>query len=453
VIRESGLPEPPSAVPSSDPQRPPDPARERGLAARPVLANTGALVLLRGSNLAVRLGLLFLIARQVVPQEFGRLVLALSVVEVAKVLADFGMDTLAIREFAVGAAGAPRPTAETATFTATFVSCRLVSSALVQAGLVLWFLLAQSNDVAAVGLVLSFSVWTAFLQSVSLDWFQGRLRVGRALVPALVTNVAGGLVAALALARIPGLAAKAVSLPVLELLVGAVLLVALRRERDWGFGRPSTRAARTLLLGSVPIAITAILIMLYSRLDVFVMASRLPSVDVGRYGIAFRFTEPFQIAAAVFGLSVYSRFVGWTEPGAPRPGRAVLRYTAGTLAYGAVAALGLSTLAPPLIERFLPAYAAAVAPLRILSVALLFRSLNATLAGMIQAAGHFRGLAALAGWNLVFVFALLLAFVPRFGVEGAALALAVGEGVNSLFQAVWVARIVRSQERASANGR
>src|SRR5262249_52447689 len=108
--------------------------------------------------------------------------------------------------------------------------------------------------------------------------------------------------------------------------------------------------------------------------------------------------------------------------------------------------LGLVALAPPLLQRFLPAYAGAIPPLRILAGALLFRTLNATLAGIIQAAGHFRGLAVLATWNLVFVFGLLLALVPRLGVNGAALALVVGEGLNSLLQAAWVARIVRARD-------
>src|SRR5204862_1744400 len=85
------------------------------LGARPVLANTAALVVLRGSNLALRLGLLFLIARAVLPPEFGRLVLALSVAELGKVLADFGMDTLAIREYALAA-----DRAEAGAFAASF---------------------------------------------------------------------------------------------------------------------------------------------------------------------------------------------------------------------------------------------------------------------------------------------------------------------------------------------
>ena len=417
------------------------------LGARPVLANTGALVVLRGSNLALRLGLLFLIARAVLPPEFGRLVLALSVAEVGKVLADFGMDTLAIREYALAA------DAQTAgAFAASFAWCRIACAAIVQSGVIAWFLMSQPPAQAVVGVALSFTVWTSLLQGFSLDWFQARLRVGRVLWPVLATNALGGLAAALAVTRLPGLQAKALTLPALELLVGGVLLLALRGEPGWSLGRASGARMRSLVRASAPIAATAILIMLYSRLDVFVMASRLPAVDVGRYGIASRLTEPFQIAAAVFGLSVYSRFVNFLQPGAGGAGAAARRYAGGTLAYAATAALALATLAPPLVSRFLPAYAGAIAPLRILAASLLFRSLNATLAGIIQAAGRFRSLAALAGWNLVFVFGLLTWLVPRLGMPGAALALLICESMNSLIQAAWVARIVGAHDRTAAAG-
>ena len=418
-------------------------------AVRPVLANTSALVVLRGSNLALRLGLLFLIARAVQPPEFGHLVLALSVAEVGKVLADFGMDTIAIREYALAA---DRVTVSE--FAGSFAWCRVVCAAVVQSGLIAWFLVTQSPATALVGVALSFTVWTSLLQGFSLDWFQGRLRVGRALWPVLAANVAGGAVAALVVTRAPGLPAKALVLPALEFLVGGVLLLVLRGEEAWALGRPAAARMRALFRASVPVAVTAVLIMLYSRLDVFVMAGRLSAVDLGRYGIAFRCTEPFQIAAAVFGLSVYSRFASWFKP-ADDAGRAVvagslraaaIRYVTGTLTYGVVVGGALYALAPGALTRFLPAYISAVPLVRLLAGALVFRSLNATLAGIVQAAGRFRALAVLAAWNLGLVFALLSSLVPREGAEGAALALLLGEGINCTFQLVWVARIVARQE-------
>jgi len=52
----------------------------------------------------------------------------------------------------------------------------------------------------------------------------------------------------------------------------------------------------------------------------------------------------------------------------------------------------------------------------------------------------------------VLVFGLLTWFVPRLGMPGAPLSLLIGEGVNSLIQAVWVARILSAHERMAVAG-
>src|SRR5262249_49514543 len=180
-----------------------------------------------------------------------------------------------------------RPAEETATFAASFGLCRLVLGVLVQAGVLGWFALTQPAEMFTLGAVLSVSVWTSLLQGFSLDWFQGRLRVARVVGPVLATNVLGGLAAAFAVTRLTGIERQAACLPALELVVGGVLFAALARgEREWSLGRPRRAVARALLLGSIPVATSALLIMLYSRLDVFVLASHLPAVEVGRYGIA-----------------------------------------------------------------------------------------------------------------------------------------------------------------------
>jgi O-antigen/teichoic acid export membrane protein len=159
--------------------------------------------------------------------------------------------------------------------------------------------------------------------------------------------------------------------------------------------------------------------------------------------MAFRFTEPVQMAAAAFGLTVFSRFAAWfQQPSAEALGSAARRYVGYTLAYGLTAAGALAWLAPPLIARFLPAYLPAVPALRILAAALVFRSLNATLAGILQGAGRFQLLGGIALWNLCWMWLCLRLLVPSLGAIGAALAVLIVEGVNSVIQGVLVARVV-----------
>jgi O-antigen/teichoic acid export membrane protein len=259
------------------------------------------------------------------------------------------------------------------------------------------------------------------------------------------------LAAVLLVPRLPDLRLQAALFPALELASGLALLLWLRREpllaRPWfAFDR-----VPALVGASLPIAITGIVIMLYSRLDVFVLSSRVGPAAVGHYGIAFRLTEPVQIAAAAFALSVFSRFAGWFRDPAVRSLRGpATRYVLATLGYGVATSLAIGLLAPPVIRAFFAEYAPAIPVLRVLAATLVFRSLNATLAAIIQGAGRFRLLTGIAVWNLVCVFALLTWFVGRFQAPGAAFALLAGEGLNSVIQLVVVARLVAQHERTAA---
>ena len=422
----------------------------RGLLGRPLLANSTALVALRATNLLARLAVLFAIAHGVPPAAFGLVVFALAVAEIGKVAADFGMDTLAIREYAADAP--PGDPGAHARFASALAAGKLLFGGLVYAGLAAWFVWKGPREQAELGLIAGATAVTALLISYSLDWYQARLRIARVFVPVALTNVLLALGAVLIVPRLPDLRLQVALFPALELASGLVLLLWLRREAllapPWvAFGR-----VPGLLAACLPIAVTNVVIMLYSRLDVLVLSSKLDSAAVGHYGIAFRLTEPIQIAAAAFALSVFSRFAAWfRDPAAPvrAPAR---RYLLATLGYGTMAALALGLLAPPVFRRYFAEYVPAIPVLRILAATLVFRSLNATLAGIIQGAGRFRLLTGIALWNLVLVFTLLSWFVARFHAPGAALALLAGEGLNTVIQLVVVTRLIAQHERTAPHG-
>jgi O-antigen/teichoic acid export membrane protein len=408
-----------------------------------VLANSVAVVALRATNLLARLVVLFAIARHASPADFGRIVLALSVAEIAKVAADFGMDTLAIREYALDA-----PPGGHGRFAASLAAAKLAFGVAAYAVLVAWFAWGAEPGGAGLAAIVGATALTSQLVNFSLDWFQARLRIARVVAPVVATNLLLATAAVLALPRLPHLSAQAALFPAMELAVGLVLFAALAREGvlsppRLAFGRVAGLARRSL-----PIALTALAIMTYSRLDVLVLARRLDAAAVGHYGMAFRLTEPFQIAAAAFGLSVFSRFSAWfgARPAVPVRAAAV-RYLSATLAYGATAALALVLVAPPVIERWFPSYTASVPVLRLLAAALVFRSLNATLAGILQGAGRFHWLAMMAAWNLGLVFGLLALLVNRFEAEGAAMALLATEGLNTVVQTTLVARLAGAHDR------
>jgi O-antigen/teichoic acid export membrane protein len=396
-----------------------------------------ALVGMRATSLAARLILLFLIARHSPPAEFGLVVFALSVAEIARVLADFGLDTLAIREYAPDA-----PPGAHARFAASLLGAKAAFGVMAYAITALWFALTRPPDQAAIGWIVGAMIFTGLLAGFSIDWFQARLRVNRVIVPVVVVNAVLILVAMLLVPRLPDVRARAVLFPAFEAVIAIMLLIAFARERVAPRLVVAFDQVPQMVRSALPIAATAVLIMLYSRLDVLVLSSRLGVEAVGQYGLAFRFTEPVQMAAAAFGLTVFSRFAAWfRNPPAETLRPAVLRYVGYTLAYGVTAAAALAVLAPPIIARWLPAYTPAIPVLRLLAAALVFRSMNATLAGILQGAGRFRLIGGFALWNLAFMWICLRLLVPSLGAVGAALALLTVEGVNTLFQSVMVARV------------
>lgn len=418
----------------------------RTLATHPLLANSTALIALRATNLLARLALLFTIAHAVPPAAFGLVVFALSVTEIGKVAADFGMDTLSIREFA-----AERPPGEHARFAAALAAAKLVFGLVTYAVLAVWFVWKGPREQAELGLIVGATALTALLISFSVDWFQARLRVARILVPVAVLNTFSALLAVLLVPHLHDLRLQAALFPLLEVISGLTLLVWLRREDL--LAPPYFAWSRVLPLAgdSLPIAATGLLIMFYSRLDVLVLSSRLGPAEVGHYGIAYRLTEPVQIAAAAFGLSVFSRFAAWfRDPAGRSLRRTALRYVLATLAYGVACALVLALLAPPVIRRFFADYVPAIPVLRVLAAGLVFRSLNATLAAVLQGAGRFRLLTGLAAWNLAAVFGTLTLFVGRWGAPGAALALLTVEGLNTVLQCGLILHVLARHERSLA---
>ena len=411
----------------------------------PVLSNTAALVVVRAANLGARVLLLLLIARQVPPSSFGLIVLALSIAEIGKVVADFGMDTLAIRQYA---AGTPESHSR---FAASLAAAKLIFGAAVYLGLIGILGVTQPAAQARLGWIIGSTVLTALLVNFSLDYFQSRLAARRVVVPVLLSNAAITASALLLLPATDDLRLMVAFFPVIEAVTGVVLLARLGREGLLEKPRLAFDRVPALVRRSLPIAATAIMIMTYSRMDVLVLSSRLNAAAVGAYGLAFRLTEPFQIAAATFGLSVFARFSSWLQRPLATPLRdQVLRYGFATLAYGVLAGLLLGAVAPPILERLLPQYAPSIPVLRILAGALVFRTLNATLAGILQGAGRFLLVAELAIWNLVFFFFLLQWLVGLYQAPGAALALLIGEAVNSVLQIGLVAREVSRNERTRA---
>lgn len=397
---------------------------------KPVLSNTLSVVILRGITTLTRLTLLFITARYAVPALFGMLIFALTVAEIARVVADFGLDMYVVREFAM------KPGDEHPAIAAAALLAKLGCTLLIYAASCGYLWLTQAPTQAALGSVACLLIISTLTLNLPIGYFQGRLRTSVALPAIMLTNV--GAIGALIVAMWfrPGVTTGLAILLIAD-AVNALALLWLLHHSIGPLPMPAWAAVWRLLRGSLPIAGLALVVTIYTRLDVVVLNTFFDSAVVGYYGLAFRLTEPFQLIAVAFATSIYtyvSSLIASDKPVRPT----ALRYLVGVLGYGLFSSMVIAVIAPLAIAAFLPTYLPAVPVLHLLAVALVFRNLNTCLSAIIQAYGRFVWLTYVSIWNLILVGLTLFLLVPTMGAAGAALALLVGEGVNSLIQA-WLA--------------
>jgi O-antigen/teichoic acid export membrane protein len=387
-----------------------------------------AIVMLRGTTMGTRLLVLFIIARFASPAEFGVISFALAVAEIVKGMADFGVDTFAIRELAL------REGEQQEIFASIAAATKLFTGLIAYPLLVLFFLLQNKSHVQ-LGAELGLLVLTGLWCNMYIDYFQARLRVREIVAPVIVNNVATVIVAAAVFWIKPTVNAGVLILPLSEAFNAWVLSRQFNRELLLARQYVSFREVRLLLRRSMPIAGTLIISMVYTRLDVFALTVFLDATIVGYYGVAFRLTEPFQLLAIAFASSSYSYLSLALANNRQDISRLVIRYSLGMLGYGLVSCALLAVLAPYVIQRVLPNYVPAIPILRVLAAAIVFRAVNGYLTSVLHAYGYFARVTAVATWNLLVIVVALLALVPPWGAIGAALSLLIGEMINTIIQA------------------
>jgi len=300
--------------------------------------------------------------------------------------------------------------------------------------------------------VLGLLVLTGVWGNLYVDYFQARLRVKQVFLPVVLVNVATIVAAAAFLMVdrrvIPGIAI----LPLSEAVSLSILARYFNRELGFAKGRVQLAASLQLLRRSLPVAGTLIIAILYTRLDVLILGSFVDVATVGYYGVALRMTEPFQLMMAALAISMYSHLSTTLATSRQNIRHLIVRYGLGTIAYGFASCMVLAVVAPIAIRSLLPKYGPAIPVLQVLAVAVIFRTLNACLTSVIHAYGRFAWVTAVATWNLFAIGLLLWILIPKLGAPGAALALLVGEMMNTLIQSIMVSGLVSSKRETLVLG-
>jgi O-antigen/teichoic acid export membrane protein len=285
------------------------------------------------------------------------------------------------------------------------------------------------------------------LPMIALDTFRNplgvRLRLGW-------TSIADVLEAALTLGGAIVIAATGAGvfaflwLYVAAKALNGILLVAVvarLADFDW---RPQVGNWRRLLVAAAPLALATMLIAVYFRIDMVVLARLKPAADVGQYGAAYRFLDTLLLVPALV-MSVLQPVIARSAVG--DRSRLQRRYWR-AIQLMAVAGIGIAVLGAMTGPRALPAlpgfedYGGAGDALAVLSVAAALSFVGTVVQTTLVATHRQRQLLYVAGAGLVVNIALNVALIPPYSYMGAAWATMITEVAVLLFS-LWAAYPLR----------
>ena len=397
------------------------PARLRAAAAaRPVVArlleNASWLAGERVAVLALAFFFNAWFVRALGPAEYGRYSWAVSFAGLFGAIATLGMDSLVVRDLA-------RTPDQAGEVLGTAQAMRLA------AGAVAWVAasvaaLAFRDDGASRSLVAIVAASSLFLGAGVFElWFQARLAtrgtsLGRVGVAVLVQLVRGALILASAPTWAFGLLYTAGN----ALVVAVALMLFLTTRAPEVRLRFSGSRARALARDTVPLALSALAIAVYLKVDQVMLVALVGDRENGVYAPAAMLSEIFYFLPVAIAASAFPVIVRAREelPAADLDLRLQQFYDA-MAALGYAVAVSMALLAGPIVGLlFGPAYGETTGVLRVHVASFLFTTLGIARGRFLIADGRtwfaFASTAMGAGVNVV----LNLVLIPRHGALGAA---------------------------------
>jgi len=351
----------------------------------------------------------------------GQYVELVAIALVAQTLAGAGLPPLVTREVAArgGHAGALLPVA---------YRLGLSSGALASLLFALYVALvvpaAQWSAAAWLALSIVPSAWIGAQEGVLMGVQRHPRLAAVACAEGAVKLAAAGIVLASG-GGLVGLCAGVTLGRVVALVLGHRLVRSARAEAVSDGGAADAPGAFSALARElVPFAATVTLAMLYFRQDVMVVGALRSEGETGLYGVAATLYAMTLLLPNAAMAAIYPRLAAAFVLSPAGFRAATLRTTGLLVGAGAAVALVLVLVAAPLVRLLYgPAFEGAVPVLRLLAALLPLHGANAALGQAMQAARLQRAMLAMTAVTVVANLAALLVLVPRYGIEGAAVAL------------------------------
>lgn len=378
-------------------------------------------------------GLAYIAQRVLGPAAYGEFTYALAIGFVISTLADLGLNLIAAREIAREPAQADH--LSSLVFTLKLGLAALAIVCLIPIGLARP--IETRFAVFALGLAMIASIFIDFfgyvlrgLQRADLEaWLVLFLRVLTFVSGLLALSMQGGL-AALAMAYLISVSSAA--------LFGAWWL----RRRFVALALSHDRSAQwRWLKEALPLGGAIVVSIVYTRLPVFLLDALRGPGEVGVYGVAQKLTEPLAFFPAAVLAAVFPALSAALAQHDVTLARSLRRRTVGLLgAAGSVVAIGGLAIGPWLIDvLYHTEYIAAASVLQILALTTFLTFINYALTHFIVALGQQRLNFILNIVVLVINLALGAILIPRYGANGAALAVLICESILMLLCA-WALR-------------
>lgn len=383
-----------------------------------IAKNTLYLTLASVGQKAIAFVYFLFLARIMGPEQTGRYFLALSIMLVFAVIADFGITPVVIREVAKVPERAKQIVREAIGLKLPFMVLSVIAS--ISATLVLGY------DPEVLTLVL-FAQVILIADTLSL-LFYGTLRGLQDLrfeslgvfIGQCLTGILGGLV----LVFSPSLVLLVCALSVGSLFnaVFSCSQVVKRLGKQVIAPVFDRRRAKKFLLIALPFALAAIFVKVYSYVDTLLLAKFLDEVSVGIYAIAYKFTYAFQFLPLAFVAALYpglSHMLAHEKEELPRAFNSAMRYM---ILIGAPIVFGLWAIAPEVVSLAGEGFDESATVLRWLVFVLIPIFLDFPIGSLLNAADRQVTKTTIMGATMVLNVVLNVWLIPIYGVLGAAYA-------------------------------
>jgi PST family polysaccharide transporter len=402
---------------------------ESRIAAQQVIANTFWL----SSDYVFRLSIGVVVnvwmARYLGPQQFGQLSFATAFAGLFAAFSTLGLDVVIVRDLAKS------PHAKAVTLGSAWILKFLGSIAAIVLAVtaIAWI---RPDDGLSFWLVFLFASVFLFQSADVIDmWFRSSLRSKLSVIPKTIAITAGALgKSSLMLVGAPLIAFAWMGLA--EAVVGSVALLGafIWLEGDLKSWRIHFGRVRELLKEVFPLALSAMVIILYMRIDKIMLGELLDDEAVGLYTAATKIFEVLYFIPSAFVMSLGPALVRARESDA---GNYLARVEEmfSVVAIGTILiALPISVFANPLITFiFGPNFTSAAPVLQIHIWALVFSALGVASGQYLLLEGFNSIILQRTALGAAVNILLNVLWIPRYGIVGAAWASLIAYGIATCF--------------------